>query len=105
MNSIVTIIMAAVIFAAVILISSLLGLSVVTVLYHFFLPGLIAAIHVVSMIALFKESKRRIEDGEILFASLDAPFWAMTGLAFGVLGLLAFRLINDYPAGRPNQSR
>ena len=97
--------MAAVIFAALTVTSSLLGLSVVPVLYYFLLPGLIAAIHVVSAVALFKESKRRIENNEILFASLDAPFWAMTGLAFGILGLLAFRLINDYLAGRPNQSR
>ena len=97
--------MAAVIFAALTVTSSLFGLGVVPLLYHFLLPGLIAAIHVVSAIALFKESKRRKENGEILFASLDATFWAMTGLAFGVLGLLAFRLINDYLAGRPNQSR
>ena len=105
MNTIKTLIISALAFWGLSLVANLAGIMLVPLITRLFLPGLIVAIHVVSGIALFKESKRRKEERSELFADLDAPFWAMIGLAFGILGLLAFRLVNDYLKGEPNQSR
>ncbi|CAA6679040.1 MULTISPECIES: hypothetical protein [unclassified Lentimonas] len=105
MNTIKTLIISALAFGLLLVVSGFAGLRLVPVMTHLLLPGLIVAIHVVSAIALFKESKRRKEAGGALFADLDAPFWGMIGLAFGVLGLLAFRLLNDCFKGESGQSR
>jgi hypothetical protein len=104
MNTIKTLTISALAFWILFMISHFAGIMIIPVMTHLFLPGLIVAIHVVSAVALFNESRRRKEERDSLFASLDAPFWAITGLAFGILGLLAFRLLNDYLKGGPNQS-
>ncbi|CAA6693680.1 MULTISPECIES: hypothetical protein [unclassified Lentimonas] len=105
MNTIKNLIISALAFGLLLVVSGFAGLRLVPVMTHLLLPGLIVAIHVVSAIALFKESKRRKEGAEELFADLDASFWGMVGLAFGILGLLAFRLLNDHFNGGSDQSR
>lgn len=105
MNTIKTLTISALAFWLLAIISHFTGMMIVPVMTHLFLPGLIVAIHVVSAVALFNESLKRKDEGNELFADLDPPFWAMTGLAFGILGLLAFRLLNDHFNGESNQSR
>jgi hypothetical protein len=53
-------------------------------------------IHVVSATALFKDVKARQNRGIPTYLSLDALFWALVGLAFGLIGLLAHWFFNDY---------
>ncbi|MBC2603697.1 hypothetical protein [Puniceicoccus vermicola] len=104
MNTIVIIIMSAVILVGLAVIGNMFGLSLIGISYHVLLPGSIAGIHIVSSIALFKESKRRKENGKALFANLDPFFWGLVGLIFGIIGILTFRFTNDPLNERPNQS-
>ena len=104
MNTIKTLIISALAFWLLAIVSNFAGIMLFPVMTHLLIPGLIVAIHVVSAVALFKESKRRKEGGNELFADLDAPFWALTGMAFGILGLIAFRLLNDHFKMNPNQA-
>jgi len=82
-----------------------LGFAFTPAIIYLFCPALIFAIHVISAVALFKETKIRKEEGQKLFADLDATFWGLTGLTFGILGLLAFRLLNDHFKREPNQTQ
>ena len=78
------------------LLSFALGLRPTFLFWTLLYPLLISAIHIVSAQALFIETKRRREERNEVFMSLDPLFWGMTGLAFGLLGILAFRLLNDH---------
>ena len=73
-----------------------LGIYPTALFWALFYPLLIAAIHIVSAQSLFRETKLREEEKREIFMGLDPLFWVMVGLAFGILGLIAFRLINDH---------
>ena len=51
--------MTAVIFAGLVVIANMFGLSLIALSYHVLLPWLILGIHIVSAVALFRESKKK----------------------------------------------
>ena len=78
------------------LLSFALGIRPTFLFWTLIYPLLISAIHIVSAQALFIETKRRKEEGNEVFLKLDPLFWGIAGLAFGFLGLIVFRLLNDH---------
>lgn len=74
---------------------SLMGIQT-KALWVLLYPLLLAAIHLVSACFLFKETESRELREEEVFMGLDPLFWGMVGLAFGILGMIAFRLLNDH---------
>jgi hypothetical protein len=84
-----------IILVAYLLIKFALGISPAG-LWASFYPLLLAAIHIISAYSLFQETELRELGGNRVFMRLDPLFWGMIGLAFGILGMIAFRLLNDH---------
>ena len=84
------------IIALCLLLTFVLGIPPVVLFWSLILPVLVASIHIVSAQALYSEVRLRIDERREIFLGLDPLFWGLVGLAFGVLGLLAFRLLNDH---------
>ena len=83
------------ILVAYLLIRFVFGMSPLGLLALFY-PFLLAAIHIISAYSLFQETELRELGGTEIFMRLDPLFWGMIGLAFGILGMIAFRLLNDH---------
>ena len=68
-------------------------------LIHLIYPAfwlVLIVVHIVAACAIFRDVRRRTREGMATFLSLDSVFWAMIGLVFGVVGLLAHWFFNDY---------
>jgi hypothetical protein len=92
-----------VLLIASLVLSSTFGIAPIALVWNIVLPALIIAIHIMCSVALFREAKIRMENRIKVFADLDPVFWGLVGLVFGILGLLSYRVINDYFTSKANQ--
>ncbi len=53
------------------------------------------AVHLISSIALFNETRLRKKKNQELFLSLGALYWALIGLLFGIIGIIIFKIVNS----------
>ena len=96
MQSLKTIIIGLIVIVGCVFLFSSLGFNLAALLWAIIIPALFVVIHLISAQALFSETKRRRARGRELFLNLDPLFWGLAGLAFGILGMVAFRLLNDH---------